>query len=98
LQRALASIRGKHALAARTQATPFRRADSPAVNASRRGSVLRAYSARLATVVEWRRSGSAPERPPMTLETARRAPSGKAVKVKARRAKHRVGMQRGRRG
>jgi ribosome-associated translation inhibitor RaiA len=41
-----------------------------------------------------RRAGSPLERAPMKLKTARRPPSRKGVKVKARRAKHRVGIQR----
>lgn len=40
---------------------------------------------------------SRPERKPMKLQTARRAPARKAVKTKARTAKHRVGTQRSRR-
>lgn len=92
VQRALASVRGKHALATGRQRTQSPRAHSPAVKAPRRRSVSRAHSPTRAA------SGSAPERAPMKLETARRAPSRKAVKTKARRAKHRVGMQRGRRG
>jgi hypothetical protein len=83
VQRALASVRGKHALATRTRRTSSQRAHSSAVRAA---------------VATSRRNGSSLERAPMKLETARRAPARKAVKVKARRAKHRVGMQRGRRG
>jgi ribosome-associated translation inhibitor RaiA len=62
LQRALASVRGKHA--------------SRRPHSRRRGP---------------------PERAPMKIKTARRPPSRRAVKAKARRAKHRLGMQGGRR-
>jgi hypothetical protein len=84
VQRALASVRGKHSLTAGKH-MPSRRGHSPTVEASKRAAVAA-------------RSGSPPERAPMKLETARRAPSRKAVKHKARRARHRIGMQRARHG
>jgi hypothetical protein len=64
-------------------ATGRRRAPSPRHARKRRPAVSR-------------RRGSPRERAPMKLETARPAPSRKAVKVKARRAKRRVGVQRAR--
>ncbi len=97
VQRALASVRGKHALTTGTRRTPSRRAHSRAVKTSRHHSTPRRQPSTRAAVAASRRSGSPPERAPMKLKTARRPPSRKAVKVKARRAKHRVGMQRGRR-
>jgi hypothetical protein len=81
VQRALASVRGKHGLTAGRQRRP--RAHSPTMKTSRGAS---------------RRRRPTSDRTPMKLETARRPPSRKAVKVKARRAKRRLGVQRGRRG
>jgi hypothetical protein len=76
VRRALASVRGKHALATGVQRTPSRSPHPHTVKSPRRARA------------------SSHDRTPMKLETARRAPSRKGLKVMARRAKHRVGMQR----
>lgn len=81
VQRALARVQGKRALAAGRQRTRAH-AHAPVM------------ASRPATAAPQRRRRSTSDRTPMALETARRAPAHRAVKAKARRAKHRIGVQR----
>ena len=86
VQHALERVRGKHGLATGRGAQKARRG-ARTRTATRTGT--------RAAVAASARSGSPTERRPMKLKTARRAPSRKAVKTKAGRAKQRVGVQRG---
>ena len=82
VQHALQRVRGKQRLAA---------------GRSRRHATATKRRVATRTAVAASRRAHAPrERAPMKLKTARRPPSRKAIKVKARRAKRRVGVQRGR--
>jgi hypothetical protein len=81
VQHALARVRGKHGLTTGSKPRSSQRTHAP-TRSTARGEATPS------------RSGKPVERAPMKLKTARRAPSRKAVKAKAGRAKHRVGVQR----
>ena len=87
VQNALERVRGKHGMATGRGAQKARRRRARTRTATRTGT--------RAAVAASARSGTAIDRRPMKLETARRPPSRKAVKTKAGRAKRRVGVQRG---
>jgi hypothetical protein len=93
VQHALARVRGKHGLAVGSRRSSARRAHAPQRSVTTTAAPITRGSTRREAAAS-ARSGSPPERAPMKLKTARRAPSRKAVKVKARRAKHRIGKQR----
>lgn len=82
VQHALQRVRGKQKLAV---GRGHRAARSPKRRVSTRTAVAAS-----------RRAHAPRERAPMKIKTARRPPSRRAIKVKARRAKRRVGVQRAR--